>query len=265
MRPVLFWLGPLPVYSYGVFSAVGLLVGFLWARREFRRRHLPGVWLWRLMPRVALCAFVGARLLHVTAHWQDYNTFHALLWRWRPGMSFHGAMLGSIAGVWWTAKRFDMPMVVLLDALTPSAPLGHAIGRVGCFFNGCCYGKPTKVPWAVRFRNPTLRPGDLTRHPTQIYEAFGLFLLFGLLVRWSPRKVGERFWLWLGGYGILRFITEFWREGTKGTWLRLTYPQWLSVALMVLAFFRMTLTKSPQAKRFNKNPSHDAGFGGQVS
>ncbi len=236
MRPVLFWIGRVPVYSYAVFSALGLVVGFAWAWQEFRRQQLPLQWLWRLIPSVALCALLGARLLHVAAHWSDYNSLHALIWRWRPGMSFHGAMLGSIAGVWWAAKRFNMPTMLLLDTFAPAAPLGHAVGRMGCFLNGCCYGKPTSMPWAIRNRNRVFCPDDLPRHPTQLYEALGLLGLFALLSRWKSHRIGERFFLWLGGYCALRFLTEFWREGTKVAAFGLTYPQWLSVLLMTIAF-----------------------------
>lgn len=233
MRPVLFWLGPIPVYAYAVFSVAGILVGFWWARREFARSGLPLAWLGKLLPIVMLCALLGARLLHVASHWQDYNNWQALIWRWRPGMSFHGAMFGSIIGVWIASRCFNMPLMPLLDALAPSAALGHAIGRIGCFINGCCFGKVTQVAWAVRFHNPALCPDELPRHPTQLYEAFGLLLLFALLMRRSPHPKGERFWLWLGGYGVLRFATEFWREGMERGWL-LTYPQWLSLFLVAV-------------------------------
>jgi phosphatidylglycerol:prolipoprotein diacylglycerol transferase len=237
LEPILFWLDGVPIYSYALFSIFGMLVGAMWAWNEFRRRNLLTHWLRFLLPRIALCAFLGARVLHVAFHWHDYNSLHALIWRWRPGMSFHGAMLGSIVGVLWATYQFRLPLWTVLDALAPAAPLGHSIGRVGCFLNGCCYGKPTNVPWAVRFRNRVLCPDDLTRHPTQLYEAVGLLLLFAFLARYPSTSRGKRFWLWVGGYGLLRFITEFWRAGSKPICLGLTAPQWLSVALIGSAFW----------------------------
>lgn len=242
MKPVLFWLDSVPIYSYALFSILGMLIGTLWAWNEFRRRNLPTHWLRLLVPRIALCAFLGARILHVASHWHDYHSLHALIWRWRPGMSFHGAMLGSIVGVLWATRQFHLPLWTILDALAPAAPLGHAIGRVGCFLNGCCYGKPTNVFWAVRFRNRALCPDNLPRHPTQLYEAFGLLLLFGFLVRCSPCRAGKRFWLWVGGYGVLRFITEFWRAGSNPIFLGLTAPQWLSIALISSALWSIKFT-----------------------
>ncbi|MFN4179403.1 MAG: prolipoprotein diacylglyceryl transferase [Armatimonadota bacterium] len=239
MLPILFWIGPVPVYAYAVFSVAGILIGFWWAKREFARSGLPLAWLGKLLPFVILCALMGARLLHVAFHWQDYSDWQALIWRWRPGMSFHGAMFGSILGVWLAARYFKMPLMALLDALAPSAALGHAIGRVGCFVNGCCFGKVTQVAWAVSFRNPALCPDELPRHPTQLYEAFGLVMIFALLTGYSSRFKGERFWLWLGGYSALRFITEFWREGMERLWL-LTYPQWLSLLLIAVASLGLT-------------------------
>lgn len=239
MRPILFWLGPIPVYSYAVFSVAGVLVGFWWARREFARKGLPSAWLRQCLMPIFIGALLGARLLHVVFHWQDYRDWHSLLWRWRPGMSFHGAMFGSIVGLWIAAQKVPLPLATLLDAFAPSAALGHAVGRLGCFLNGCCFGEVTSAAWAVRFRNPALCPDSLPRHPTQLYEAIGLIALFALLTT-STAQQFNRFWLWLAGYGFLRFVVEFWRAGMERLG-PLTYPQWLSLLLMLAGLWAIGL------------------------
>jgi phosphatidylglycerol:prolipoprotein diacylglycerol transferase len=150
MRPILFWLGRLPVYSYAVFTGAGLFAGFLRARQELARRDLPVSLLWHTVPAVGALSLVGGRLLYVAFHRAQFSGDWRLLFtRWRPGLSFHGVMFGSVAGAWCVARRAKTPLSDLLDVLAPAAALGHAVGRIGCFFNGCCYGKRTTLPWCI--------------------------------------------------------------------------------------------------------------------
>lgn len=238
MRHILFWLGPVPVYAYAVFTVLAMVIGFWWARREFALRHLPQRLLWRMMPVIAILAFAGARALHVASHWSQYRSdWLLLIMRWRPGMSFHGAMFGSIIATWLVVRRTDVALSVVFDALAPGAALAHSIGRIGCFLNGCCYGVPTSLPWGVRFYNCAICPDDLPRHPTQLYEALGLILLFSWLIRrrHHAHYNGEQFAIWIGGYAILRFLVDFFRAAMRTTLLGLTHSQWLSMIMFAVA------------------------------
>jgi phosphatidylglycerol:prolipoprotein diacylglycerol transferase len=236
MRPVLFWLGGWPVYSYAVFTGLGLLIGFFWARKELVRRGLPTSVFWRLVPVIGVFSLVGGRLVHVAFNWSQFSAdWQLLLTRWRPGLSFHGVMLGSIAATGWVASRSKVPLSSLLDALAPAAALGHVVGRLGCFLNGCCYGALTALPWGVSFSNPKICPDALPRHPTQLYEAAGLLVLFSYLMhtRRRQRYPGELFLIWMAGYAVLRFLNDFLRDRLQVAAFGLTFSQWFSAAVLV--------------------------------
>ena len=138
------------------------------------------------------------------------------------GFSVMGAFGGVSAGLWWLARRSGVPFLRLLDYVCAAAPLWHAFGRLGCFMAGCCFGRPSTLPWAVTFRDPrslvdTALVG-VPLHPTQLYEALGDLVIAGVLMRWvlpeverGRRPVGTVAAAYFLAYGVLRFATEFWR------------------------------------------------------
>ncbi|MFA0736594.1 MAG: hypothetical protein OGMRLDGQ_003094, partial [Candidatus Fervidibacter sp.] len=164
------------------------------------------------------------------------------------GVSFHGAVAGGILAGLWLSRRYKILFGRIADAVAPGLALGHALGRVGCFLNGCCYGLPTTMPWGVRFHNPILGVDTLPSHPTQIYEAIGLLILFVLLALYSrnisrpsslvPRPVyeGAVFIWWAILYSVLRFVVEYWRAGVTAKFVNdLTQAQWLSLIIFAVA------------------------------
>ncbi len=240
MHPILLKVGPLTLRSYGVMVALGVALGAIWARREFDRKRLPEDLFYDLLIATVALGVVGARLLYVLLNWGDYRTnLLATVMIWADGgLSFHGAIVGGILGGWWLCRRYRVPFWRVADAAAPGLALGHAIGRIGCFLNGCCYGIPTDMPWGVRFHNLALGIDTLPSHPTQLYEAAGLLLLFGLLARYRyrPAYEGAVFMWWLIFYSVLRFVVEFWRAGVTAQLVNgLTQAQWLSLALFALA------------------------------
>ena len=132
----------------------------------------------------------------------------------------------------WLARKKKWSFWKILDFLVPYVALSHAFGRVGCFLNGCCFGKACEWPWAVRF--PEL---SYAVHPTQLYEALYDLVLFAFLIKRGKRArfEGEIGLLYFLLYGMGRYMIEFARE-PGWMWMRLTSNQWLSVAIMVVAF-----------------------------
>lgn len=240
MRPVLFRLVGIPVYSYAVLSVLAVAAGLGWAHHEVQVTGDPVMRaaFWKALAPVFVWSLVGARAVHIAFQWDEYRNDWRSVWRrWRPGMSFHGGMIGSVFGAWLAGSAFRLGPGAVLDIVAPSAALGHAIGRLGCFLNGCCFGKPTGVFWGVRFQNASICPDDRKRHPTQVYEAVGLLVLFAWLAApldsWA--YPGERFALWLAGYGVLRFFGDFLRAQMKVAAAELTYSQWASVGMFAAA------------------------------
>lgn len=212
-----------------------------WGRREFRRWNLPDDLLYDLAVAIIVLGLVGARLLYVALEWQTYHTNPiAIFMIWADGgLSFHGAVIGGVLATLWLTKRYRVSFWTVADASSPSIALGHIFGRIGCFLNGCCYGVPTKLPWGMRFFNPAIGVDTLPSHPTQLYEAVGLLLLFAWLAHASriTRYDGAVFIQWLIGYSVLRFFVEFFRAGATAKVIHdLTYAQWLSLALFAFAF-----------------------------
>jgi phosphatidylglycerol:prolipoprotein diacylglycerol transferase len=231
MRPVLFYLGHFPIYSYGLTLAMAFLVGIAWTRREARRQGLNPDVIFDLAIYLIIAAVVGGRLGYVLLEWAYYAQYPlAILQIWNGGMSFYGGLFfGLVAGMIFT-KKHHLPLGQMADLIAPPLALGYAIVRIGCFLNGCCYGHLTNLPWALDF-------GDGLRHPTQLYASLINLAIFVILICQRHRKpfAGYLMWLYLGLYGVYRFCIEFFRESEHViSWL--TPGQLVSLFLGFLAF-----------------------------
>ena len=202
------------VYWYGVLTAVGFVVGFGAASRRAPRGGLKGDDVFNLAPWIIVGAILGARALYVISYWD--KEFAGRNWmqifNMRSGLVFYGGLIGaSIAGIIFCLRQ-KIGLWRMGDVIGPSIPLGHAFGRLGCFMTGCCYGKPTDLPWAVCFPADHWTKGAPV-HPTQLYES-GLNFLFYAGLAWlfqRRRFEGQVFATYLIGYAILRTITEMFR------------------------------------------------------
>jgi len=214
VHPIFFGLGPLDIHTYGVLVAIGFIVGLAVAGRRARSEGIPaeqisdlGIWL-------IIAGMLGGKLFHIIFFWDDFIAgWHADgLRSLREGFVFYGGfILATLAAVVY-AHRKRLPLAKLLDIFSPSVALGHAFGRMGCFFNGCCYGKACALPWAVTFPPPHAMAG-IPVHPTEIYEALGNLAIFGGLSLFYRHKRfdGQVWWLYVLSYGVLRLGVEFFR------------------------------------------------------
>lgn len=217
MLPELFHIGPIPVRSYGILLALGFLAGTWLALRDGRRAGLDPDRLSTLIFSVLLAGVAGARLLYVADHWSE---FASQPWRvlavWEGGLTLWGGFLAAVPlGIWMT-RRLGLSTWHTADVLAAPVALGAAFGRVGCFLNGCCYGTPCDLPWAVRFPEGSeaalAYPGQAL-HPAQLYNAAaGLFVFAVVLVaRRRLAAPGQAWWLMLGLYGLLRGLIDLTR------------------------------------------------------
>lgn len=261
MRPVLLTLHGLGIRSYGAFVLLGFLAAgsYLWSQR--RRLDYSRVDIVDLMLCLVSGALIGAKLggilLYYRGPWDD----PALVLG--GGLSFFqgfcGALLGTYLFCRWKAKSF----AALLDYGSVAVPLGHAIGRLGCLLNGCCFGHPTGLPWALRITDPLARVPERLRgvpiHPSQLYDSLGNAViaaaLHAALRRGGARGDGRFFAVYLLAYGAWRFLVELTRGNDPGrlSWL-LTTPQWFAVgqaalAVILLARVRAGLPAIPAGTR----------------
>jgi phosphatidylglycerol:prolipoprotein diacylglycerol transferase len=224
MYPILFKLGPITIYSYGLMIALGIMVGLFLARRQAKREGIDPDKILDITLYVLLAALIGARLLFVFMNFAEYaDEPLRILKIWEGGLVFYGGLLPAVAIGIWYIKRLGLPLWQIADILAPSLAIGHAMGRIGCFFAGCCYGGACDLPWAVTFTNPQSLAYPLGEplHPTQLYSSLSLFALFGFLILLRKKKTfpGELFWTYILCYAFGRFLLEFLRGDPRGGFL----------------------------------------------
>lgn len=247
MYPKLVTLGPITLHTYGLLAAIGLLVGIYTATRLAPRAQLSRQQMWNLGVYIALAALLGGKLLLLVFDWRYYTANPAEIFSLRSlqaGGVYFGGIAFGVAMAYFYARRYQLGFARVADVFAPGVALGTAIGRVGCFSAGCCWGKPTDVPWAVTFTDPYSArivgvPLHTPLHPTQLYEAVVLLGIFALLLwLWrQPRFAGQVFAAFLLLYGAARFGLEFFRGDPRGSVLggSLSMPQVLSIAVCVIA------------------------------
>src|SRR6202171_993017 len=225
MHPRLLELGPITVYTYGVLLAAAYLLGLKLAMVRAQARGLDAARVLDLGIYIIISALIGAKLLLLVT---DYRTFASdpreLLTLARSGGVFYGGLILAVTVALWYIRRVGLPLWTTCDVFAPGIALGHVVGRFGCFFAGCCYGRPTTVPWAITFTDPfaslnTGTPLNIPVHPTQLYEA-GAEALFRLVLPATEKRgrrfAGRTFWLYMLLYAVSRFIIEFYRGDERG-------------------------------------------------
>ena len=250
--PIAFSIGPLAVRWYGLMYLAGFAAAWWLGGQRIRkglapitREQFEGLMFWAV-----LGVILGGRLGYVLFYKPGYFASHPLeiVAVWQGGMSFHGGLLGVILAMAWIARRYGVDYLRLMDFIAPLVPLGLAAGRLGNFINSELYGRVTDMPWGMVFRGA----GDPPRHPSQLYQfALEGLVLFALLWLYSakPRSRGAVSAVFLGGYGVLRFIAEFGREPDAHLGylaFGLTMGQWLSLPMVAagLALFWWSARKA---------------------
>jgi phosphatidylglycerol---prolipoprotein diacylglyceryl transferase len=238
------YLGSITVYTYGVLLAAAYLLGLKFAMVRAKARGLDAVRILDLGIYIIISALVGAKLLLLIT---DFRTFQAnpaeLLTLARSGGVFYGGLILAVIVALWYIRRAGLPLWTTCDVFAPGIALGHVVGRFGCFFAGCCYGKPTSVPWAITFTDPFAAanvgtPLGVHLHPTQLYEAGAELLILIVLLMTERRSrpfAGRTFWLYILLYACSRFIIEFYRGDERGTVGIFSTSQFISIVLAPLA------------------------------
>lgn len=214
MYPVLFRIGDFSVHAYGVMLAVGFAAGIYGLIRGGRKAGVPEEKLLEMSIWIMAAAIVGARLFHVLLELPLYlaNPLQVFMVR-SGGLSFHGGLIfGILTGLIYTHRQ-KLPQGLVADLVAPNLALGYAFVRLGCLLNGCCFGRPTALFWAL----PTAYTDATLRHPTQLYASAAAFLIYFILRQRGKytRFSGQLFWEFLFLYSVYRFGIEFLRETTS--------------------------------------------------
>ncbi len=189
---------------------------------------------------VILFGIVGARLFYVIGQWGQYqNNLLDIVMIQKGGLVFLGGFLFSFLAVIVFAWAKKIPLLKFLDCIAPGAALGYAIGRIGCLLNGCCFGSPCSLPWAIKFPDGSLAYSyypNIALHPTQLYSILAMLLVFLIVVfvYRQKRYDGQIFYSWFVLYGLYRLGVEFFRFSPIH-WLGLTPSQWLALIFILAA------------------------------
>jgi len=279
MHPILIQIGDFFIGTYGLFVALGLLAGLFASDRMARRHNVDRNLILDLALLGIVAGIVGARFLYILVNFEDFLKTPMDYILTRQGFVFGGGMIFAVLASIFYIRRKKECVWKVADVIAPAIPLGHGIGRLGCFFAGCCWGGTCELPWAVRFPKVVTTGGEhigfvyeqhlarewiaptathsLPVHPVQLYESFSLFLLSAILFwAWRRRRFpGQIFLLYLLGYPVIRFTLEYFRgDAERGIYGLFSTSQYLSIAVFLGAILLWLVIKD---RRIEPAPADD--------
>jgi phosphatidylglycerol:prolipoprotein diacylglycerol transferase len=252
MHPILLNFGSFVIYSYGFFVALAFVTAILylsWSIKKLKQKIISQNELFSLFVYLLIISIIGARSFFVLINLDKFISYPIEIFEvWHGGLVYYGGLIAVMFFMSLYVKRKKMSLLKLGDLFSPALALGHTIGRVGCFFAGCCYGRESTLPWAVAFTNGhhPITNARVCLHPTQLYEAFGNFLLFLFLHFYSKKKHrnGLLLVIYFMGYGVLRFVIEFFRgDHGRMQYFGFSTSQIISAMLFVIGVFIITCKK----------------------
>ncbi|MEP6919547.1 MAG: prolipoprotein diacylglyceryl transferase [bacterium] len=241
MYPELFRIGNFPINTYGVFLALAFLSAILITVRLAQRDGLPRERIYDLSLWMLLGGLVGSKVLMFWTEPEYRNNPLQLLSLdfLRSGGVFYGGLIGAVIVGYLLMRRYKLPWWKTADACAPGIAIGNFFGRQGCFAAGCCWGKPTTLPWGMKFselgHQITGVPTDVPLHPTQLYESFAMLIVFFFLFWLHKRKrfSGQVILTYAVLYSTVRFAVEVVRDDPRGDIFGLTTLTGLSTSQMI--------------------------------
>jgi phosphatidylglycerol---prolipoprotein diacylglyceryl transferase len=249
MHPDLISIGPLTLHTYGLLIAIGFVVGLLVAIRLGKRQGIDSQQIMDMGFLLIIGGVIGARIAYVLMNLTFYMANPIdILKLWEGGLVFSGGLLTAIILFYFYIRRHKLNMLELGDIWAPAAAIGQAIGRVGCFMAGCCYGRETTVPWGVIFSDPkSIAPTNIIIHPTQLYDTLSNLIIFTILMILNARKKfnGQVFLWFLILHSTARLVIEKFRGDDRGIFPGTNWTMTQSLAILILfssicALFYMT-------------------------
>jgi phosphatidylglycerol:prolipoprotein diacylglycerol transferase len=226
MYPKILDVGPVTIHTYGLLLAAAFILGIWIVSRNAKKQGIDSDSIWNLGLIVIFSALLGSKILLLLSDFHYYSgNFREIfsLSTLRSSGVYYGSVLLALGSAAWFISRKHLPARVLADAAAPGIAAGQAIAKLGCLTAGCCYGKPTDLPWGIKFTSKYAYdnvgvPLNIPLHPTQIYECIGALVLFVFLTwRLSKRHVAGQIILeYLALYSLLRFVVEFFRGDERG-------------------------------------------------
>jgi phosphatidylglycerol:prolipoprotein diacylglycerol transferase len=264
VRQILFEIPgtPIKVFGYGLMLFFAFIGSMNIAARRAKREQIDPEIVYDMAFFVFVGGLIGARLFYVVQYWGvKVRTFWEIFEIWNGGIVLYGSILGGTAAFFLYRMRRNFPLLPMLDVIAPALAFGIAIGRIGCFLNGCCYGDVCSLPWAVEFpknsppwdsevsRNliPPSAESSLPLHPTQLYSTIDGLILMTLLLAYFPirKRDGQVMGLLMLTYPISRFLIEQLRNDEGIFFAGMTISQVISLGIFAsgLVFWLYLLTR----------------------
>ena len=256
MIPILFHIGPIPVYSFGAFMALAAIAAALIVQFELKRTGYNPEIASTMVLAVAIGGLVGARLLFIVENWHDFLRSPMSYIATGAGFTWYGGFIGGALAASWVVWKNKIPWHRAVDCAAPALAAGYGIGRIGCHVAGDGdWGAVTNVPWGVAYTSAIIGwvdpntgipyPPGTRVHPTPIYEFIQSAIIFAIL--WALRKKGyppgSMFWLYLILAGLARAMVEIWRINPPVA-LGMSEAQWFGLALAVIGCWQLLRAKS---------------------
>lgn len=251
MHPILFKIGFLTIYSYGVCLAFAFITAIVFSSYEAKRQKIDKNIIIDLGFYVLISGIIGARLLYIFCNLKDYiaNPIEIIMIQ-HGGLIFYGGLIVAIlVGIFFLKKK-KLPVLKIIDIVIPSVSLAHMIGRIGCFLNGCCYGRPTNLPCGIVFPEETystMMYKNTPVHPSQLYEVIVNLIIFIILliIRKNKKFDGQVLGFYIFLYGIGRFLVEMTRGDNSINLSLFNLSQRISILLVITGIvFLVKLKKS---------------------
>lgn len=257
MIPVLFEIGPIKVYSFGLMMGLAFIVANILFVREFERKGMPPEKAGTITLIALIAGVAGSKLFSLFENWDRFTADPSGELFSAAGLTFYGGLIVATLCIWYYVRRQKLGFLRVADAASPSLILAYGIGRIGCQLAGDGdYGIPSQLPWAMTYpegtvptlaaENPLLVslwnqiypdqpvPADIPVHPTPVYETLAAIAIFAFLwiLRRRPMAAGVLFSIYLVLAGLERFLVEFIRINPE--YGSLSQAQWISIAMMAL-------------------------------
>ncbi|WP_299982867.1 prolipoprotein diacylglyceryl transferase [Desulfobacula sp.] len=251
MHPVLLHIGSFNLYTYGLFVALGFMTAMWVSQKNAKPHGISSGIITDIFFVILVSALLGARLLYVLINFDVYKSNLLDIFKiWNGGLVFFGGFISAVVATAIYLKLKNLNIWKTADIISPGVALGHAVGRVGCFFAGCCYGKECDLPIAVKFTNPeSLAPIGVYLHPTQIYSVFSNLILFFVLLWLQKRKKfnGMVFLSYIMLYSLFRSIVEFFRGDFRGDFFFefISMSQGIGLMVSLIAFILLIKFSRP--------------------
>jgi phosphatidylglycerol---prolipoprotein diacylglyceryl transferase len=261
VHPIALQLGSFKIHWYGVMIALAFLAGLWTATRRARRENISAEKIADIVLWLMIGGIIGARIVYVTTYWKEEfadQPFSEIFMIQHGGLVYYGGFIGATIAAIIYIRWKQLPLWKIADVLAPSIALGSVFGRTGCLLNGCCYGRPTDLPWAITFTNLQAHdlsgtPLNVPLHPTEIYDALLNLMLYAFLAWLFRHKKfdGQIFATYLICYAITRSIVEYFRGDYTNLHyhLGLTPAQWISVPIFVTGLVLAALLSRRELKR----------------